>query len=73
MEVVTLWLAVGDSTPENGCMRVIPGTQTMTIQEVHERTDVNNVLGSGMDPSLVDESKAADLLLKAGDAAEMII
>ena len=50
MEVVTLWLAVGDSTPENGCMRVIPGTQTMTIQEVHERTDVNNVLGSGMIP-----------------------
>ncbi|NQZ68657.1 MAG: phytanoyl-CoA dioxygenase family protein, partial [Lentisphaeria bacterium] len=27
MEVVTLWLAVDDSTPENGCMRVIPGTQ----------------------------------------------
>ncbi|MGB6121272.1 MAG: phytanoyl-CoA dioxygenase family protein, partial [Bacteroidota bacterium] len=26
MEVVTLWLAVTDAMPENGCMRVIPGT-----------------------------------------------
>ena len=25
MEVVTLWLAVDDATPENGCLRVIPG------------------------------------------------
>ncbi|SVD28530.1 uncharacterized protein METZ01_LOCUS381384, partial [marine metagenome] len=26
MEVITIWLAADDSTPENGCMRVIPGT-----------------------------------------------
>ena len=26
MNVVTLWLAVDHSTPENGCVRVIPGT-----------------------------------------------
>src|SRR5258708_25946502 len=33
MEVVTLWLAVDDSTPENGCMRVIPRTHTIGIKE----------------------------------------
>src|ERR1051326_556165 len=32
MEVVTLWLAVDDSLPENGCMRVIPGTQHEALQ-----------------------------------------
>lgn len=72
MEVVTLWLAVDDSTPENGCLRVIPGTQTTKLlsrEELQERTDVDNVLGSGMDPSLVDESKAVDLVLKAGDVS----
>jgi phytanoyl-CoA hydroxylase len=72
MEVVTLWLAVDDSVPENGCMRVIPGTQTSRLlrrDELQERTDVENVLESGMDPALVDESKAVDLILKAGDVS----
>ena len=67
MEVTTLWLAVDDSTPENGCMRVIPGTHTMVLQELQQRTEVDNVLGSGMDDALVDESKAVDLVLNAGD------
>lgn len=69
MQVVTLWLAIDDSTPENGCMRVIPGSHVMDIQEVYKRTDVGNVLGSSMDSSLVDESKAFDLVLKAGDVS----
>lgn len=69
MEVVTLWLAIDDSTPENGCMRVIPGTQTMQLQQVRQRTDVANVLSSEMDPALVDESKAVDVILKAGDVS----
>ena len=69
MEVVTLWLAADDSTAENGCMRVIPTTHTSKLSEKQERTDVENVLGSGMDESLVDESKAVDLVLKAGDVS----
>lgn len=66
MEVVTLWLAVDDSLPENGCMRVIPGTQNETLQVMKPRTDVANVLSSGMDEETVDESKAVDCVLKAG-------
>ena len=69
MEVVTLWLALDDSTPENGCMRVIPGSQNMTLQEVKPRTDVDNVLSSGMDESKVDDSKAIDVVLRAGDVS----
>ena len=66
MEVVTLWLAVDDSTPENGCMRVIPGTHTTDLQEMKRRNDVASVLGSGIDAAFVDESKAVDFVLKAG-------
>ena len=66
MEVVTLWLAVDDSLPENGCMRVIPGTQNAPLQEMKRRTDVASVLGSGIDDNDVDESKAVDCVLKAG-------
>jgi phytanoyl-CoA hydroxylase len=69
MEVVTLWLAVDDSTPENGCMRVIPGTQHLELQKLKERKDVKNVLSSEMDPRFVDESKAVDVILNAGDVS----
>ncbi len=66
MKVVTLWLAVDDSLPENGCMRVIPGTHTMELQEMRENKEVENVLDSEVDPALVDESLALDFVLKAG-------
>ena len=69
MEVVTLWLAVDDSLPENGCMRVIPGTHTMNLHQMKRRTDIPNVLSSGIDPELVHESEAVDLILKAGDVS----
>lgn len=69
MEVVTLWLAVDDSTPENGCMRVIPRTHTLEIQPHRARQDQPNVLQSSLDDSLVNESKAVDVILKAGDVS----
>ncbi len=66
MEVVTLWLAVDDSTPENGCMRVVPGTQTSQLHEMHKFTDTPNVLESQMDPDLVKEDRAVDIILEVG-------
>jgi ectoine hydroxylase-related dioxygenase (phytanoyl-CoA dioxygenase family) len=69
MEVVTLWLAVSDSRPENGCMRVIPGTHRTALTAVEERTDVANVLGSGLKKEMVDESNARDIVLHAGDVS----
>lgn len=69
MEVVTLWLAVDDSTPENGCMRVLPGTHRTPLQELRRREDTPNVLSSEIDPALVDESKAVDIVLGAGDVS----
>ena len=69
MAVVTLWLALDESTPANGCMRVIPGTHTMNLQAVERRNDVANVLSSGMDTALVDEAQAVDVVLEAGDVS----
>ncbi len=67
MEVVTLWLAASESTAENGCMRVIPGTQHLDLQEMIENKEVDSTLGSGMDTNFVDESRAVNLELAAGD------
>jgi hypothetical protein len=68
-EVVTLWIAVSESTPENGCMRMIPGSHTMPLQSLKPRGDVDNVLGSSMDEGLVDDSLAVDLVLRPGDVS----
>ena len=69
VEVITIWLAVSDSTPENGCMRIIPGTHTLDLQEMQARTDVTSVLSSSIDESWVEEDRAVDLVLGAGDVS----
>jgi phytanoyl-CoA hydroxylase len=69
MEVVTLWLALDDVDRENGCMRVIPGSQhsrLLTLDELQDRDDGKNVLGKGIDPAQIDESQAVDIVLRAG-------
>ena len=48
VEVVTLWIAVGESTPANGCMRVIPGTHKLSLLPQVDRPDVDSVLGSSV-------------------------
>ena len=69
MEVVTLWLAVDDSDTENGCMRVIPGTQTLDLKALRKNAEVESVLGSETPQEFFDESKAVDLVLRRGDVS----
>lgn len=66
MRVVTLWLAVDDSTPENGCVRFIPGSHHHRVVPLRKNAEVANVLGSEADTE-VDESLAVDAVLAAGD------
>jgi len=56
MEVITLWVAITDSDPENGCLRVIPQTHTQALQGMTERQDVDSVLRSETDYN-VDETQ----------------
>jgi len=72
MEVISIWLAATDSTVENGCLRVIPGTQKKKLilrEELQEVNDGKNVLASGIYPSQIDDTKAVDLELNAGDVS----
>ncbi|MFC6016213.1 phytanoyl-CoA dioxygenase family protein [Plantactinospora solaniradicis] len=66
MEVVTLWLAVDHSTPDNGCVRLVPGSHTMEIAEMRANIDVESVLGQEIAVA-VDESDAVDIVLRPGD------
>ncbi|SFD97645.1 Phytanoyl-CoA dioxygenase (PhyH) [Actinacidiphila alni] len=66
MRVVTLWLAVDRSTPENGCVRLVPGSHRGGIAAMRANTDVDNVLGEEIAVE-VDESAAVDMVLAPGD------
>lgn len=66
MEVVTFWLAIDASTPENGCVRVIPGSHRRETHALRQNTDVDSVLGSES-AVRVDEAEAVHLVLAPGD------
>ena len=72
MEVTTIWLAATPSTRENGCLRVLPGTQNNRLLSRKEMIDVKdgkNVLESGIHPSQIDDSHVVDLELQPGDVS----
>jgi ectoine hydroxylase-related dioxygenase (phytanoyl-CoA dioxygenase family) len=63
---VTMWIALDDSTVENGCMRVIPGTHRMGdfTHEVSDREDL--VLNNVLNDTRLDLTTARDVILEAG-------
>ncbi len=65
-DVVTAWVALTPSIPENGCMRVVPGTQRQQV--AHEDTFAeSNLLSRGQEIAVkVDEAKAVDVVLQPG-------
>ena len=66
MEVVTIWLAVDASTPETGCLRVVPGSHRAGIHATRTRDDVASVFGNES-AVVVDEAAAVDIVLAPGD------
>lgn len=70
MRVVTLWVAYTHSVPENGCVRVIPGTQNMSLQPRDpEEQDFQGEMLRGMDQSLISTDAAVDFILEPGDVS----
>ena len=72
MEVTTLWVAGTDSTSDNGCMRVLPGTHNQRLMTEKELVDLDRdtfVLHTGIHPDQIDDSDAVDLELHPGDAS----
>ncbi|QRF68583.1 phytanoyl-CoA dioxygenase [Ponticoccus alexandrii] len=59
-QIVTVWLAIGDATPENGCLKVIPGKPQMYPHCPQRQTSIAK--------GFLDETKAVPLPVKAGGA-----
>jgi ectoine hydroxylase-related dioxygenase (phytanoyl-CoA dioxygenase family) len=65
--LVSAWIALSDSTVENGCMRVQPGTQVGRLEHTEVR-DENNMLGNGSTITVAfAEERAVDVVLGAGE------
>ncbi len=63
----TVWMAIDDATPRNGCLRVIPGSHREKSLRQHE---VNNMPGLALNEELApkefEESDAVDMVMEAG-------
>lgn len=73
MEALTVWLAVDESTTENGCLRMIPGSHRLPLHKPSPRTDQPNMLFSTSDEDLVrewvDKCGIVDIELRPGDVS----
>jgi ectoine hydroxylase-related dioxygenase (phytanoyl-CoA dioxygenase family) len=66
----TVWIAVDDSTPANGCLRVIKGSHKARRLFRHETNASQDLtLNQELAPSEFDERDAVDIVLKAGQVS----
>ncbi|MCR9110212.1 MAG: phytanoyl-CoA dioxygenase family protein [Rhodobacteraceae bacterium] len=59
-KMITVWLAITDATPDNGCLQVIPGKPQMYPHCPKRQTSIAD--------GFIDETKAEPLPVKAGGA-----
>jgi len=65
---VSAWIALLDSTPENGCMRVVPGSHARGVLPHQELNTPDNLLRRGEEILVrVEDSEAIDVTLRAGE------
>ena len=64
----TAWIALTDSTPENGCMRVVPGTHKHQLHPHKETWADDNLLSRGQEIQVdVNEEDVVDIILQPGE------
>lgn len=69
-ELVTAWVALTHSGPENGCMRYIPGSHAHGRLPHEDTHDAENILHRGQRISGgFDEADAVDIVLAPGEAS----
>ena len=64
---ITAWLALADVTANHGPMRFIPGSHRADRLPIVNEPNPDNMLRSGQMAQGVDESKAVDSILRAGE------
>jgi ectoine hydroxylase-related dioxygenase (phytanoyl-CoA dioxygenase family) len=65
-EALTAWIALSPATPENGCMRMIPGSHKGPVLPHSDTFGAHNLLTRGQTIQEVDETGAIDVVLQPG-------
>jgi non-haem Fe2+, alpha-ketoglutarate-dependent halogenase len=69
-EHVTAWVALTDSTPDNGCVQIIPASHTTGQRPHFDQPDARAMLSRGQTlADAIDASSAVDMILAAGDVS----
>ena len=63
---LTAWIALTESTRENGCVRMIQGSHLLDIQEHIDTFGEDNILTRGQQIENIDEERALDIELEPG-------
>ncbi len=66
-EYVSAWIALSDSTVENGCMRFVPNSHQTILPHI-ENPNSYNLLGSGLTvDKIIADNDVVDVKLRAGE------
>lgn len=65
--LVSAWIALTDSTVDNGCLRVLPGTHTRAFAHLEEPQQANILTRGHTVSDTVDVDQAIDIVLRAGE------
>ena len=66
-DIVTAWVALTDSAPDNGCMRVVAGSHRTPLPHV-DTFAADNMLSRGQEIAVkVEAGQATDVVLKPGE------
>jgi len=69
-EHVTAWVALTDSTPENGCVQIIPRSHATGQRPHFDQPDPRAMLSRGQTlADTIEEDRAIDLVLRAGEVS----
>jgi hypothetical protein len=66
---ITIWVALDDTDSNNGCLRMVPGSHALPAQPLQKIRSPPSMFGVQIDPGLVDDTRAVDLPLSAGDGS----
>ncbi len=66
MATCSVWIAIDASGPENGCLRVVPGSHAEGLLAHGREADKALALDSAVDPQAFDSAAAEDVVLAPG-------
>lgn len=67
IRLCTLWLSLTDSRPDNGCLKVIPGTHKFDLHSLKEAKDGHSILKRVMDITGIDTTGVVHIETQPGD------